>query len=238
MNVIELVKSELIKLSDSSKAVSSRKFFQAFPGGYGEGDDFIGVTVPDQRDISKKFYRDISLREIELLLNESIHEYRLTAIFMLVLKYQKSKDEQFCEEIVNLYVKSIDRINNWDLVDSSAHLILGTQLMMDNDTGLLYELVQSDNLWAQRIAIIATLHFIRNNQFEDTLKISEMLLNHKHDLIHKAVGWMLREVGNKNYQVEFNFLLKYYKHMPRTMLRYAIEKFPEEIRQDFLKGTL
>jgi 3-methyladenine DNA glycosylase AlkD len=238
MFVIKSVKDELIKLSDATRAVSSRKFFQAFPGGYGEGDDFIGVTVPDQRAVSKKFFGEVSLREIELLLNEPIHEFRLTAIFMLVLKFQKSKDEQFREEIVNLYIKNIDRINNWDLVDSSAHLILGPQLKMDNDTGLLYELAQSDNLWAQRIAIIATLHFIRNNQFEDTLKISEMLLNHKHDLIHKAVGWMLREVGNKNYQIEFNFLLKHYKQMPRTMLRYAIEKFSEEIRQNFLKGTL
>jgi 3-methyladenine DNA glycosylase AlkD len=237
MIVVELVKNELLKHSDSAKVVAYKKFFQVSPGGYGEGDDFIGVTVPDQRSVSKKFYGEISLREIELLLNEPIHEFRLTAVFMLVKKYQKFKEKELREEVVNIYLKNIDRINNWDLVDSSAHLILGPHLF-NEDTGLLYEFAQSKSLWIQRIAIITTLFFIRNHFFQDTLKIAEILINHKHDLIHKAVGWMLREVGNKDYNVEFEFLQRHYKKMPRTMLRYAIEKFPEEIRQGFLKGSI
>jgi 3-methyladenine DNA glycosylase AlkD len=156
---------------------------------------------------------------------------------MLVLKYQKAKDEEFKEDIVTTYLKQIERVNNWDLVDSSAHLILGPHLV-NRDKGLLYELAISTNLWVQRIAIISTYHFIKANQFNDTLRVSKMLLNHEHDLIHKAVGWMLREIGKRDFEVEYYFLTKNYKQMPRTMLRYAIEKFPEDIRQRFLKGEI
>jgi 3-methyladenine DNA glycosylase AlkD len=237
MDTIQKVKNELNGFGDNKKGAGLSKFFQAFPGGYGEGDTFIGVTVPNQRLVSKKFYKEISIKEIEVLLHEPIHEYRLTAIFMLVLKYQKTKDEKIKQEIVDCYSTNIERVNNWDLVDSSAHLILGPHLM-NRDRSILYEYAKSTNLWVQRISIIATYHFIRNKQFDDTLKISEILLNHKHDLIHKAVGWMLREVGNRNYQVEFDFLKKHYKKMPRTMLRYAIEKLPEDVRQGFLKGEV
>jgi len=156
---------------------------------------------------------------------------------MLVLKYQKEKDENKKQEFVDTYIRNLERINNWDLVDSSAHLILGPYLM-DRDKSLLYDFAKSDNLWVQRVSIIATFHFIRNGKYDDALRISEMLLNHKHDLIHKAVGWMVREIGNRDFDVEYNFLLKHYKSMPRTMLRYAIEKFPEELRQRFLKGKV
>jgi 3-methyladenine DNA glycosylase AlkD len=237
ISTIDAVIEELSKYADSKRRVGAYKYFQAFPGGYGEGDEFIGVTVPNQRKVAKMFYGFINLPEIEFLLNEPIHEYRLTALFMLVSKYKKAKIESEREDIVNVYVKNIEQVNNWDLVDSSAHLILGPHLFC-SDTGLLYEFAKSKNLWVQRTAIIATLHFIRNNEFEETLQIAEMLINHKHDLIHKAVGWMLREVGNKDYDTEYTFLLNNYKNMPRTMLRYAIEKFPEDVRQGFLKGTL
>lgn len=237
METISKVKNELLRYNDKKKGDSLNKFFQAYPGGYGEGDEFLGVTVPNQRLVSKKFYSSISLDEIEFLLSENIHEYRLTALFMLVLKYQKAQNEDVKEDIVNIYIKQIERVNNWDLVDSSAHLILGPHLMT-RDRGLLYELAISPNFWIQRIAIIATYHFIKNMQFSDTLRIAKILLNHKHDLIHKAVGWMLREVGNRDFDTEYKFLIKHYKSMPRTMLRYAIEKFPEELRQKFLKGTV
>jgi 3-methyladenine DNA glycosylase AlkD len=235
MNIINTIKEELNHFNDKKRGETLPRYFQAYPGGYGEGDKFIGVTVPNQRAVSKKHYKNISLSELEQLLWEPIHEYRLTALFMFVLKYQKSKDESLQKELVELYLKNIERVNNWDLVDSSAHLILGPHLMNGNRQ-LLYELAKDNSLWIQRIAIIATLHFIRNGQFDDTLSIAKILLNHNHDLIHKAVGWMLREVGKKNYEVEYTFLIKHYNNMPRTMLRYAIERFPEEVRQNFLKG--
>jgi 3-methyladenine DNA glycosylase AlkD len=235
MGTLKQVKSNLASYCNRKSGDDLHRYFQVYPGGYGEGDKFIGVTVPNQRAVSKKYYEDISLSELEQLLWEPIHEYRLTALFMLVLKYQKSKDESLQKEIVKLYLKNIERVNNWDLVDSSAHLILGPYLMNKNRQ-LLYELANSANFWVQRVAIIATLHFIRNGQFDNTLSIAEILLNHRHDLIHKAVGWMLREVGKKDYEVEHAFLITHYNHMPRTMLRYAIERFPEEIRQGFLKG--
>lgn len=237
MKTIDLVKNDLNSFNDQKRGTDLLKFFKVFPGGYGEGDKFIGVTVPNQRAVSKKYYKDISLQEIEQLLNEEIHEYRLTATFMLVLKYQKEKDENKKQEIVNTYIRNIERINNWDLVDSSAHLILGPYLM-EREKSLLYVFAKSENLWIQRVSIIATFHFIRNRKYDDALRISEMLLFHKHDLIHKAVGWMVREIGNRDFDVEYNFLLKHYKSMPRTMLRYAIEKFPEELRQRFLKGEV
>ncbi len=237
MKTIDLVKKDLQSFNDKKRGADLLKFFQVFPGGYGEGDKFIGVTVPNQRAVSKKHYKEISIHEIEKLLSDEIHEYRLTATFMLVLKYQKEKDENRKQEIVDTYIRNIERINNWDLVDSSAHLILGPHLM-ERDREILYEFASSKNLWVQRVSVIATLHFIRNNQFNDTFRIAEMLLNHKHDLIHKAVGWMLREAGNRNFESEFEFLKENYKKMPRTMLRYAIEKFPEGLRQSFLKGEI
>ena len=237
METIDLVKNDLNSFNDKKRGADLLKFFQVFPGGYGEGDKFIGVTVPNQRAVSKKYFKEISIHEIEKLLSDEIHEYRLTATFMLVLKYQKEKDENRKQEIVDTYIRNIKRINNWDLVDSSAHLILGPHLM-ERDREILYEFASSKNLWEQRVSVIATLHFIRNNQFNDTFRIAEMLLNHKHDLIHKAVGWMLREAGNRNFESEFEFLKENYKKMPRTMLRYAIEKFPEGLRQSFLKGEI
>ena len=237
MTSIDRIEQELNELGNSEKAKAMAKFFQVFPGGYGEGDSFIGVTVPNQRLIAKKYYREICLDDIENLLSTGIHEYRLTALFMLVLRFDKAKDENQRESIVALYLKNIKWVNNWDLVDSSAHLILGPHLYT-RSRDMLYEMAKSPNIWIQRIAIIATLHFIRKGQFSDTLGIAELLLHHEHDLIHKAVGWMLREVGNRDYHTEYAFLKEHYKHMPRTMLRYAIERFPEPIRQDFLKGSI
>ena len=237
MSILEQIKTSLAGYNDKKRGDDLHRFFQVFPGGYGEGDKFIGVSVPNQRLVSKKYYKSITLNELEQLLCEPIHEHRLTALFMLVLKYQKCSDENLQKDIVDLYLKNIERVNNWDLVDSSAYHILGP-FLMNRDRQLLYELAKSHNFWVQRIAIIATLHFIKNGQFDDTLNIAEILLHHQHDLIHKAVGWMLREVGKKNYEVEYAFLAKHYSNMPRTMLRYAIERFPEETRQCFLKGKI
>jgi len=156
---------------------------------------------------------------------------------MMVYKFEKAKDESEREEIVNTYLKNIEAVNNWDLVDSSAPQILGL-FLWDKSKDILYEMAQTPDLWKQRIAIMSTFYFIKQGEYDDALKISEILLNHKHDLIHKAVGWMLREIGNRDFEVEYNFLKENYKAMPRTMLRYAIEKFEPDLRQKFLKGLI
>ncbi len=236
MTQIQNIKTALLSHADQKKRAGDlARFFQTFPGGYGEGDTFLGIKVPDQRTVSKKFYKEMSLDEIALLLNENIHEHRLTAVFLLVLKYEKAKTEKEKQAVVDCYLENISGVNNWDIVDSSCHKILGPWLI-DRDKSLLYDFAASGDLWLQRIAVITTMHFISKRQYDDALRLAEILLHHPHDLIHKAVGWMLREIGKRDYDVEYTFLVKHYHTMPRTMLRYAIEKFDEETRQGFLKG--
>ncbi|MCC7570405.1 DNA alkylation repair protein [Candidatus Micrarchaeota archaeon] len=225
------LKKDLYYLKNSEKSKIYSKYFKTGKGEYGEGDIFIGVTVPNQRIIAKK-YKDFSLSDVSKLLKSKIHEHRLTALFILVYKFKKS-DEKTKKKIYNLYLKHTKYVNNWDLVDSSAHYIVGAYLF-DKDRTVLYGLAKSKNLWEKRISIISTYYFISKNDFKDTLKISEFLLHDTHDLIHKAVGWMLREIGKRNMETEEKFLLKHYKTMPRTMLRYAIEKFPEKKRKYYM----
>ena len=231
--------SELVeKIQDYAnpeKAKILQKFFKTGEGEYGEGDIFLGVTVPELRNIVKDFY-GLNLIKIERLLHSKIHEHRLTAIIILGEKYKRAKEEEK-ENIFNFYLNNTKNINNWDLVDLSAPGIVGGFLFEKNKK-VLYKLVQSENLWEKRIAIISTFAFIRKEEFEDCLAISELLLNDGHDLIHKAVGWMLREVGKRNLEVEEEFLKQHYKDMPRTMLRYAIEKFDEEKRKMYLRGEI
>lgn len=229
------LKEELKKYIDKEKAEFLPRFFKVAPGEYGEGDVFIGVTVPNQRKVARSF-KKLSFDDIESLLKEEVHEYRLTALLILVHQFEKSKEDNK-RTLVDFYLENADRVNNWDLVDSTAHKILGPYLI-NKDREILYRLAKEDHLWKQRIAIMATFHFIKNNDYKDALAISEILINHKHDLIHTAVGWMLREIGNRDKEVEVDFLNKHYKLMPRTMLRYAIEKFPNEERQDYLKGRV
>ncbi len=229
---LKQVKQELKKISNPSKAKILQRFFKTGKGEYGEGDIFLGIVVPEQRKISNKY--DLSLKEIQELLKSKIHEYRLVALFILILKYKKA-DEQLKKHIFNLYLKNTKNINNWDLIDLSAPNIVGNYLL-DKKRGILYKLSKSKSLWEKRIAILATFTFIGNGEWKDTLKISEILLNDEHDLIHKGVGWMLREVGKRvSQQKEEEFLKKYYKKMPRTMLRYAIERFPESKRKFYMK---
>lgn len=237
MNISDLIRLELKENADPEKAAFLPKFFKAFPGGYGEGDRFIGVSVPNQRKIARRHYRNISLINLENLIRDPFHECRLTAIFILVFKYENAKTEFERKQVVDFYIGNLPSINNWDLVDSSAYKILGP-FLSDKDRCLIYRLAKSGNLWRERIAVITTLHFVRNNDFDDTLKLSELLLDHEHDLIHKAVGWMLREVGNRDFDVEYFFLKTHYKKMPRTMLRYAIEKFEAGLRKKFLTGLV
>ena len=237
MENIKLIKSELDRHTNFKRQANASRYFKSGPGEYAEGDQFLGVANPDLRAISKLFWNEVSEEEVAELLNDPIHEVRLLGIFILVLKFQKAKTPANKEVWVNVYLNNLEKINNWDLVDSSAYQILGMWLE-DKPREILIEFANSGNLWKQRIAMIATMHFIKKDDFKDTLAIAKILLHHEHDLIHKAVGWMLREAGNRDLQTEERFLKKHYKTMPRTALRYAIEKFPEEKRQAYLKGEM
>ena len=237
MDVIEAIKNDLHSYIEFEKAAHLPKFFKAYPGGYGEGDLFLGVTVPNQRKVASKYSKIITMDELEELFSSKYHEHRLTAIFMLVLKYEKAKTGQVEKQLVDFYLSNLTAVNNWDLVDASAYKILGSYLY-DKDKGLLYEFAVSDNLWKQRVSIITTYYFIKRDDYRYTFELADLLIDHEHDLIHKAVGWMLREVGNRNFEEEFNFLVPRYKQMPRAMLRYAIEKFEPQMRKEFLAGTI
>ena len=232
----EKILTELKSVSKKEKEEIFQRFFKTGKGEYGEGDIFAGITVPDIRDISKRYYKEMTLEEVEYFVQHKIHEYRLFGLLTLTYMWKKA-DETERKNIFDLYVKNLKYVNNWDLVDLSAPNIVG-EYLKEKDRAILYELAKSNVLWKQRVAIISTFSFIRNKDFVDTLNISEILLHHKHDLIHKAVGWMLREVGKRDQVIEEKFLKKYYKGMPRTMLRYAIERFEEEKRQRYLKGLV
>ena len=229
----------LIKDLENSKNPEKAKIFQRFfktgKGDYGEGDIFLGLNVPLQRSIAKK-YLDLSLPKIQELLKSRIHEHRLVALIILINKYKKSSEREK-ENIFGFYLKNTKNINNWDLVDISCPNIIG-DFLSEKDKKTLYGLVSSENLWEKRIAIISCFAFIKKNEFGDALTISELLMKDKHDLIHKAVGWMLREIGKRDKKVLEDFLKFHYKNMPRTMLRYAIEKFPEEKRKKYLNGKI
>lgn len=234
--MINNIKEEIKSYATEERRIKNMRYFKTGKGEYGEGDIFLGVTSPNLRKAIKPYCKTLTLEETEILLKSPEHEFRLAALLILVDKFRK--DAQDREDIINIYINNTDYINNWDLVDSSAHYLLGPWLE-DKERTLLYEFANSDHLWKQRISIMATFDYIKKNRdFTDTLKISEILLNHDHDLIHKAVGWMLREIGNISRKTEEDFLKKHYKVMPRTMLRYAIEKFPKEKREDYLKGRI
>jgi 3-methyladenine DNA glycosylase AlkD len=234
------VRKELQNLVDPDKAAILQRFFKTGLGQYGEGDIFIGVMVPHSRQVAKKFSQ-LPLGEVRTLLYSRIHEERLVALLILALRYSSSasSSREENEEIVKFYLDNIKQVNNWDLVDLSAPNILGAYLMVDNRDDrrrkLLYKLAKSENVWERRIAIVATHHFIRNGDFSDTLQIAEMLLQDRHDLIHKAAGWMLREVGKRDSAAEEAFLEKHCNVMPRTMLRYAIERLPESKRRRYTR---
>lgn len=226
------IKKELNILRNPEKARFLGRFFQTGRAGYGEGDIFLGITVPRQRQVAKK-YVNLSLAPLQQLLDSKYHEYRLTALFILTAQYRRS-DRDGRKTIAKFYLCNRRRINNWDLVDLSAPNILG-DFLLDRDRKIIYRLARSSFLWDRRIAVLTTFAFIRAGQFTDALKIAVLLINDSHDLIHKAVGWMLREVGKRDVKVEKEFLGKYGPRLPRTMLRYAIEKFPENERQKYLK---
>lgn len=235
MSLLSQIKRDLREGANPEKATILQRFFKTGKGQYGEGDHFLGIPVPEQRRVARK-YPALPLRDIKNLLASKIHEHRLTALLLLVHKYQKADDSEK-KEIVVFYLRNTSSVNNWDLVDLSADKILGCYLF-DKDKAVLYKLAGSKNVWERRIAILSTFHFIKSNRFQDTLKISEILIDDEHDLIHKAVGWMLREIGKRDEKIEESFLKKHYKRMPRTMLRYAIEGFNEKKRKSYLKNLV
>jgi 3-methyladenine DNA glycosylase AlkD len=225
----------LQELGNRQKAQFLQGFFKTGPGGYGEGDVFLGIRVPELRKLASE-HRTLTPSEVLPLLQSPVHEERLFALLVFIRAFSKGEGSAR-EKIYGMYLENTRYINNWDLVDLSAPHIVGA-FLMDRDRAPLYRLAQSPTLWERRIAVMATFHFIRHNQFSDTLKISRLLLSDKEDLIHKAVGWMLREVGKRNLATEEAFLNKHCRQMPRTMLRYAIERFPEARRRMYLEATL
>lgn len=227
---------QLKKLANPKKAIGVARFFKTGKGEYGEGDVFLGITVPQIRLIAKKC-ADLTLKEIQKLLQSKIHEERLLALIILVNQFKKA-DEGNQKQIFDLYLSNTKYINNWDLVDCSAEYIVGGYLM-NRSKNILKLLAQSNLLWERRIAIMATFHFIKQKQHEHTFTIAKILVKDEHDLIHKAVGWMLREVGKRiSEAIEETFLQQHYQQMPRTMLRYAIERFDEKKRKKYLNGLI
>ena len=235
MATLAEIRRDLREHASKEKAAVLQRFFKTGPGEYGEGDRFIGVQVPAARKVARR-YAAIPLRQVRSLLRSSVHEERLLALLILVQKFGKA-DPGGQREIYAFYLEHVAHINNWDLVDLSADMIVGAYLL-PRKRGVLRRLARSKDLWERRISIIATFHFIRRGEFEDTLAIAELLLHDDHDLIHKAVGWMLREVGNRDREAEERFLKRHYRGMPRTMLRYAIERFPEAKRLAYLRGEM
>lgn len=231
----EAIKAEMREAGSPERATSSAWFFKTGPGQYGEGEIFIGLTMPQQRVIAKR-HLDLSLPEVEELLRSPEHEFRMTALLIWTYQYPKADDEGK-QMIYDRYLANTKWINNWDLVDGSAEFIVGPYLQ-NRDKSILIELANSESIWERRIAMLATFRYIKQHDYTEALKIAEILVNDPHDLIHKAVGWMLREIDKKGGETEEEvFLQTHYRQMPRTMLRYAIERFPEKRRLAYLKGT-
>ena len=233
--MIEQLKSTLQDLADDDKAKIMMRFFKTGKGEYGEGDILLGISVPNQRLIAKEFYQQVSLNDIKNLLNSNIHEYRLTALLMLVSKYEKSKDELVRKEIIDFYLAQTSQINNWDLVDTSCYKILGHYCFHQKREELLFELANSEDLWEKRIAIVSTMYFIKQKSFSIVPEIVLKNLNHSHDLMHKANGWMLREMGKMDEEKLIEFLDEYTLQMPRTTLRYALEKIDPILKDYYMK---
>lgn len=223
----------LKKSGDKSVAVHHAGFFKTHKGGYGEGDKFFGLPVPQTRSIAKNYYKQLTLKETEELLRNPYHEVRLLALVVLTLKHAKA-DTETKNDIENIYLKNTKYINNWDLVDVSCYRILGPR-WLNSDLKELWAMAKSGNLWQERISVITTMYFIINGHCQTTVKLAEHFLDHKHDLMHKATGWMLREAGKRNEEILIGFLNKHHKQMPRTMLRYSIEKLTAAQKAHYMR---
>jgi 3-methyladenine DNA glycosylase AlkD len=233
----EDIKRMLSDKADAQKAQVLQRFFKTGAGEYGEGDRFLGISLPEQRSIARRCWQTTPLDELGSLISTDVHEHRMTGLLMLVYAAESRSGRADPSEYVQFYLHHIDRVNNWDLVDVTCPGILGPWYWDRDRTGLL-DLARSGSLWRERISVVTTLFFIRRLDFSTTFAAADILLHHRHDLIHKAVGWMLREVGKRDPTAEREFLDPRYLRMPRTMLRYAIEKFPEGERQAYLHGEI
>ncbi|MGN0905122.1 MAG: DNA alkylation repair protein [Alphaproteobacteria bacterium] len=233
MNTARDVLTELERVSSPTQAVQAMRFFKTGKGQYGEGDVFIGIKSPDIKKLAQKYARDLDLKETEELLRHPYHEARSLALTLLTLKFPRA-EMKGKEEIVRLYLKNREFINNWDLVDISAYKILGQYVFLTQDSSLLYELARSNHLWSERMSIIACLYLIKKGDFTDIRKLAVFFLSHPHDLMHKAVGWMLREMGKADPEALRTFLDGHAREMPRTALRYAIERLPADKRKYYL----
>ncbi|GHU73257.1 DNA alkylation repair protein [Bacteroidia bacterium] len=230
----DFILQELLSVANPEKAEFLQRFFKTGKGQYAEGDVLLGIVVPLIRDIVGKCPK-MPFPEIQILIDSEYHEARLAGFLLLVKQFKKAKSETERKDLFDFYLKNARKANNWDLVDVTCRDVIGLYLLEHEESrGVLYRLAESDNLWEQRIAIVTTWTFIKYRQFDDTLALSEKLLYHKHDLMHKAVGWMLREVGKKDREPLIDFLDKYHKTMPRTTLRYAIEHFSPEERAYYM----
>jgi 3-methyladenine DNA glycosylase AlkD len=229
------LKTDLRKLANKKKAAVLQRFFKTGPGEYGEGDIFLGVTVPQVRKVALS-YIDLQLPEIKSILSSDVHEERMCALLLLVAQY-KNPDQVQRQRIYSFYIKHVKYINNWDLIDLSCERIVGAYLQ-DKNKSLLWEWAKDSNHWKRRIAMVSCFAYIKQKEFNDALKVAKILVYDDHDLIQKAVGWMLREIGKRDFMVEEKFLQANYHNMPRTMLRYAIERFPEKLRLAYLRGTI
>ncbi|MCB1144675.1 MAG: DNA alkylation repair protein [Leptospiraceae bacterium] len=238
MSEMHPCRKRLRSLAKPSKVPEYQRFFKTGKGEYGEGDLFLGIKVPDIRNVVREYHRELNLSDLEEIVSSPYHEERMFALLVLVYKYKsRSNSKESKKSIFDFYLKHMNFINNWDLVDVTAPHIIGMHLL-DKDRKVLYRLAKSKNLWEKRISIISTFPFINSHEFDDSLNISDILLKDEHDLIHKAVGWTLRNIGIKNLQTEIEYLKPRYKTMPRTLLRYAIEKFEPSLRKKYLLGEI
>ena len=230
---MNILLKEITARADDSQVPGLSRFFKTGPGQYGEGDQFLGIKVPVTREVVKACWRETTLQDLEECIASEYHEIRLAALLALVELFRHNKSQQ--QAYIDFYLAHTDRINNWDLVDLSCYPLLGVWLL-DKDRQLLYDLARNGKtIWEQRIGIVSTMTFIRHGQLQDTFAIADILLHHPHDLIHKAVGWLLREAGKRDQDALVEYLKPRYREMPRTMLRYAIEKFPEAERTVYLQ---
>ncbi len=236
--MVKEIQEALAALSTPEKAAFFPKFFKTGKGEYGEGDLFLGVKVPDQRSVAKEYCAKISLEELTELLSSQYHEHRLTALFILVSKFEKAKDQAVKDEIITFYLNHLPYVNNWDLVDSSCYKLLGRYAFENHKEELLRNLSDSEVMWHKRIAVVGTMYYVKKGSFDLTKELVTANLKHPHDLMHKANGWLLREMGQKSENDLIDYLNRHYKEMPRTCLRYAIEKLDEDVRQDYLKGRI
>lgn len=233
--MVKTVEAALRDLAQPEKAYFYPRFFKAGPGQYAEGDQFLGVVVPEQKKVAKAYFKEAELDDIALILRSPLHEMRLTALFMLNLKFEKAPPAER-ETLAKFYLENLPYVNNWDLVDSTAYKILGRYAFENDKAVVLYHLAERENMWEKRVAIVATMYFLKKKQTQHTKEIALKNLTHPHDLMHKANGWLLREMGKVNEDELVDFLQENYSRLPRTTLRYAIEKFDNEVRQQFLKG--